>query len=193
LVLIAGCSSEKNSGSDTPENKPEPLAGTPVNPPQTTTETQNENQNKNNDVENLLKAGEMIASLADDAIESKRVKDSIRLANKEKMFAYQIGFEITDKDELFKTYNKLTEAGVSNLYALKQGKEDFILVKYEAKSETELRDSLNSFKQTIAGVHSEKIEVINLMSKCDKKEIVKKGENISKRKEDYEIPCLICD
>jgi hypothetical protein len=197
-LLSASCSTETNSesasnASTNSVDNSNPIQGISSEQPLNSEQVKDETPTSNDNIEMYLKAGEILADVVGDAIETKKLKDSIRVANKEKMYAYQIGLQITDKDELFESFNKLSEAGVSNLYVLKKGKNDFILVKYEAKPENELKDSLDAFKLRISSIHNEKVDVINLMSECDKKEIIKKGEKLTKRKEDSEIPCLICD
>lgn len=116
-----------------------------------------------------------------------KTNDSIKMANREKMFAYQIGFAISDKDEVFDLFNKLEDT--KDIYVLKQSRKDYFIIKYEGKGEKELKDSLLLFEKQIG----QDAKVVNLMTLCSKNEKLMVGEKLTKRKDDTEIPCLVCD
>ena len=127
-----------------------------------------------------------------DAVENKRKRDSIFEANKDKHFAYKIGFEKTDRNDVFDTYKKLIELKIPGLYALETGRKEYVVISYEAKPEATLREQLEAFKSQVSSVEPH-VELVNIMSFCSLKEIIKKDKNLTSRKEDVEIPCLVCD
>jgi hypothetical protein len=144
------------------------------------------------DAEVALEAFKVAVDVTQDAIADKRKNDSIREAHREKMFAYQIGIEKTDKDDVFDTYKKLMDLNVTGLYVVKKSRKDYVLVKYDAKLEDELNQGLDAFRVQVASVET-KVDVKNLMDFCGLKEMLKKGSNLTERKQDFEVPCLVCD
>lgn len=126
-------------------------------------------------------------ALSIDYFKNMKVNDSIKMASREKMFAYQIGFAINDKDELFEQFKKLDDK--ENIYVLKQSRNDYFLIKYSGKGEKELLDSLQLFENSI----NQDVKVINMMELCSKNKKLVRGEKLTKRKEVSEIPCLVCD
>lgn len=123
----------------------------------------------------------------------KRIQtnDSIRMANREKMYAYQIGMPFSDLDEVFEEFNKFDNT--EDFYVLKKSKRDYYLIKYDGKTEGELRDALSDFKNQLPADANGTAKIINLMSLCSKREKLVVGEKLTKRKIDTEIPCLICN
>ncbi len=139
-------------------------------------------------------AKEVISATVDltkTVIKTLKVNDSIRIANREQMYAYQIGLPIKDKDEVFEEYAKLdnTEA----VYVLKKSRKEFYLLKYEGKTKEELNQGLEDYKNSISPDLSGSAKVINVMSLCSKREKLMVGDPLTKRKEKEEIPCLICN
>lgn len=139
-------------------------------------------------------AKEVISATVDltkTVVKTLKVNDSIRMANREQMYAYQIGLPIKDKDEVFEEYAKLdnTEA----VYVLKKSRKEFYLLKYEGKTREELNEGLEEYKNSMPSELSGSAKVINVMSLCSKREKLMVGEPLTKRKEKEEIPCLICN
>ncbi|MGZ3894683.1 MAG: hypothetical protein ACXVPN_15420 [Bacteroidia bacterium] len=154
--------------------------------------TNADNDRPKSDGEVALEAFQTSVELTKDLIENKRVNDSIKQSHKDKMYAYQIGVEKTDKDAVFDTYKKLMDLGITNMYVLKKSRKDFIIVKYEAKGQDELTGALDAFKTQIASVEGN-VGITNLMQICGANDIIKSGKNLTEHKADFEIPCLICD
>jgi hypothetical protein len=148
---------------------------------------------KKSDGEMYLEAFTAAANVASDALENKRMKDSVKLAHKEKMYAYQIGLPMKEKDQVFDLYKKLGEAEVKNVYVVRNPDDDYILVQYEAKEQDLLYENLKNFRDSLSDITSEKIAVVNLTEFCSKKDIIKKDGTLKKKREDVEIPCLVCD
>lgn len=157
------------------------------------------NQDTESSTESTTSSNEKIAKEVLDAtvdltktvIKTLKVNDSIRVANREQMYAYQIGLPIRHEDEVFEEYAKLenTEA----VCVLKRSRKEFYLLKYEGKTKEELSEGLEAYKKSISSDLSGGARVINVMSLCPKREKLMKGRNLSKRKEQEEIPCLICN
>lgn len=147
----------------------------------------NETEKAKTDAELIEEAAIKTLEISRDFFRNMKTNDSIKMANREKMFAYQIGFAINDKDEVFDLFNKL--ADTKDIYVLKQSRKDYFVIKYEGKGEKELNDSLLHFEKQIG----QDAKVINLMTLCSKKEKLMLGEKLTKRKEDAEIACLVCD
>jgi hypothetical protein len=120
-----------------------------------------------------------------------KINDSIKMANREKMFAYQIGLPMSDKSQVFEEYKKIHDS--TGLFVMKVSRRDYYIVKYDGRSKEELEDNLDNFNALLSIDISGNAKVINLMSLCSKREKLMRGENLTKRKETIELPCLICD
>lgn len=157
---------------------------------QESTESTSESTTSSN--EKIVK--EVISATVDltkTVIKTLKVNDSIRVANREQMYAYQIGLPIKHEDEVFEEYAKLENT--ESVYVLKKSRKEFYLLKYEGKPKEELNDGLEEYKKSIPSDLSGGAKVINVMSLCSKREKLMVGESLSKRKENEEIPCLICN
>ena len=64
---------------------------------------------------------------------------------------------------------------------------------YIEQSLKEMNDSIDSFKNKLPTEISTVIKTINLTSLCSKREKLMRGEDLTKRKQDQELPCLICN
>lgn len=123
-------------------------------------------------------------------IKTLNVNDSIRVANREQMYAYQIGLPIRHKDEVFETYAELENT--ESVYVLEKSRKEFYIIKYEGKTKEELMDGLEDYRKSVPSTLSGGAKVINVMSLCSKRDKLMVGESLKKRKETNEIPCLIC-
>lgn len=123
-------------------------------------------------------------------IKTLKVNDSIRVANREQMYAYQIGLPIRHKDEVFEAYGKLENT--ESVYVLEKSRKEFYIIKYEGKTKEELTDGLEDYRRSVPAALSGGAKVINVMSLCSKRDKLMVGESLKKRKEKNEIPCLIC-
>ncbi len=121
-----------------------------------------------------------------DVFKNMKTNDSIKMANREKIYAYQIGLAISDKDVVFDLYSKL--ANTDDIYVLKSRK-DYFIIKYDGNGEKELNDSLLGFKK----MFGQNVSVVNLMDLYSKNRKLVRGENLTKRTDDTKIQCLVCD
>jgi hypothetical protein len=185
LFLVA-CS---DSGSTSPEVTETSVASANVIPSAEAIDTAKVEVSPKTDAEVIVDG---LLTAIGDAVENKRRRDSIMEANKSKWFAYKIGFEKTDREDVFDTYEKLKQLEISGLYALQSARKEYVLICYEAKAEAELKAQLDSFKLKVAAIEPH-VELVNIMNFCSLKEVIKKGKNLTKRKKDFEIPCLECD
>ncbi len=129
--------------------------------------------------------------LGKEAIQRKRMRDSLRMANREQMFVYQIGLPARHEDDIIKEYQKLINT--EDVFIFKNGKRDYFLVKDEGLSEQALKDSFEIFKQQLPSTIIGSAKVINIMQLCSRKEKLTRAKNIYLRKSKLEIPCFICD
>lgn len=155
-------------------------------------ETSNNSENGSSEKtkeELILDGAKLVINTAMDVIEKQRLKDSINAANREKMFAYQIGLQYREQDA-FDAYNKLVDSGISNLYIFKISRKEYCIVKFEAKEKEALDHDKEEFTNSLGENGSEGVSIINLMDFCSKKETVVKQLKMEKGKE---IKCLVCD
>lgn len=119
-----------------------------------------------------------------------RVNDSIRMSNREKMFGYQIGFPLNSKEETFEVFKKIQDS--VGLFVLKVSRKDYYIVKFDGSGKEELESGLDTYNKTLSADIG-RAKIINLASLCSRREKLMRGENLTKRKEEIELPCLICD
>lgn len=138
-----------------------------------------------------VQVAEDIVELGQNILANKRYKDSMRIANKEEMWAYQIGVPFSDIDALSEELEKLNSIeGV----AVFEDKGDYLIVK-TGDSEEQLLDSLGSFKSQVKKTDPQttKVMVINLSLKCNKKSNIKEGKARKLKRKFSEIHCYECD
>ncbi len=126
-----------------------------------------------------------------EAIQRRRMRDSIRLANREQMYVYQIGLPARHEDDIIEEYQKLSNT--EDVFIFKNGRRDYFLVKDEGKSELTLRDSLEVFKEKLPNTIIGSAKVINILQLCSRNEKLTRAKNINFKKSKQEIPCFICD
>jgi hypothetical protein len=130
--------------------------------------------------------------LGKDLIKQFKTNDSIREAERERIYGYRIGFPIKDVDEVFEIYKQFENT--EHIYVLKQSHKEYYLFYSNGGTEKQLSDSLQSFRAQLPEGLREHVIVMNMTKLCtNSKEKIMMGANLSKRKEDFEIPCLICD
>ncbi|MFL5754105.1 MAG: hypothetical protein ACJ76F_11905 [Bacteroidia bacterium] len=155
-----------------------------------TSENDSEEENKSvtkSDVEAVVEAGNQVADFISEKREERRKRDSLKLASKEESFAYELGFPIDGEKKAIEAYEELMNT--DGIYIFKKSKSKYQLVKFESKSEEELNDSINSFKEQNPGM---RVQVVNLTTSCDLDEVITTGGDIGKRRKGIQIPCLIC-
>ena len=138
----------------------------------------------------LTKEGVGIASEAVQQMkENKQRKEEAILANKAKLWVYQIGIPTSDKNELWRKYKKLETLG--NIAVFRKDKRTMFLIKDDGKTEQELKNNLDEFKSNISNIDS-RVSVINLMSKCKLKEKIIGTKDIKVKRKTF-MKCRVCD
>ncbi len=177
-----------NAGNLPQENNP-PIPEDNSNPGTTQTPSEPVSTPPKTDAEIALEAGVFATNVALELIEQQKIKNSNREANREKMYAYQIGMQMKEKDA-FKAYNDLVDSKVPSIYVFKAGRKEYYIVKFEAKGEEELKTSYGDFKSQLGANGTEGLKVINLMDFCTKRETVAK-DDVSEG--GIVIECLTCN
>lgn len=197
LVFLCSCSETKNKENIVVSEQGDTLVR-PIAPESSGEIYSNEviletpDAEENNEVNEEI-AKEAIGAAVDITkflITNLKKNDSIRMANREKMFGYQIGFKIKHADDVLDLYEKIPDkAGV---FIIKAGRKHYYLVKYEGKSKEELVDQLDDYNSTIP-LDLGRAGVINLNTLCSRREKLTRDEDLNSHKEGASIPCLICD
>ncbi len=141
----------------------------------------------------LIKEGsEHVTALIKDARAEKRQKDSIHLANRQAITIFQIGGFKSDAQDFEELYKRLTEAGITNIYIMRQSRKVFYLLKNDnTKSMEEVGDKLSSFHDAMKKADiREDIEVKDLHSFCDSEDALPDGDVKVARK--VRVECYIC-
>ncbi|MCC6372972.1 MAG: hypothetical protein IT236_18360 [Bacteroidia bacterium] len=142
-------------------------------------------------VQEIIADGMAIIDAKNELLERKRKNDSIRLSRREKMFAYQLGLPLKNEKLLMEAFEKLSDP--TSVYALKKSNTEYLLVKFEDKSEEDLDTELDAYKAEHADEVIGSIKKIDLVRECGKKKMPVLAGKIKKRKNDTQIDCLICD
>lgn len=123
--------------------------------------------------------------------ENKQRKDSIREANREKLWVYQVGLPVSREDDLWDVFRSIKSK--TNVYAFKESRRRYILVKDGGfRTETEASEALEAF-QAETGLQDVRVKVIDLLSLCPRKGKLVQSDKITARKEKTSIPCFTCD
>lgn len=161
-VCLFSCSENNNSVTNNKDDSSVPIIEEPhivtANDSQTTTPnngTSSNNQHKT-DEELIFEGANILLNTTKDLIEQQRIKDSINKANREKMFAFQIGLKYREKDAI-KVYQKMLDENISNLYIFKAARKEYYLIRFEAKGEEELKRDYGNFIATIGEYGAEGI------------------------------------
>ena len=146
--------------------------------------------NEKSKEEIYVEAGMAVAEEVQKAIEQKKRNDSVRIANKQPNWVYQIGRPKISVQELWEAYEPLQ--GLSNLYVFKESKKSYIIIKDDGHSKQQLEESLEAFKSEVEKFET-RIEIVNLTTFCKAKEDIKQGKKIKIRKERIMLSSIECD
>jgi hypothetical protein len=136
------------------------------------------------DAKELIEAGHEL-------LEEKRKNDSIKLLQRERTFAYQLGLPFKKEKLLFEVYKKLSDTKA--VYAFKIDRNEYVLIKYEGKSEEELDDELEAYKTLYGAEVIGNIKKIDLVKECGKRKMPILTGKIRVRRDTTEINCLTCE
>lgn len=190
-LLVIGASMMTSCEEAPPKTNDSIVVEPTPSPTQESTENSTESTPSSSNEKIAKEVINATVDLTKTVIKTLKVNDSIRVANREQMYAYQIGLPIRHEDEVFEEYAKLENT--ESVYVLKKSRKEFYLLKYEGKAKEELNEGLEDYKKSIPSDLSGSAKVINVMSLCSKREKLMVGESLTKRKQKEEIPCLICN
>lgn len=142
------------------------------------------------DVETVMEAGQAIISAGQQLIGAKRKRDSIQLAGREKMFAYQLGLPAGSEKLVAEAYVKLSDR--EGVCVFKKPGNEFLLIKYEAKNEEELQAGLEEYRSERGHEVTGSIKIIDLMRECGKNRKPVLNKKIRSRHNKVSINCLTC-
>jgi len=185
IVSLALDSCKDNSA----KNDNSTLQQEPKASPHTSDSPKLESKKEDPNVEIAKEAIDAVAVLADKAISNQRLKDSIRTANRESMFVYQIGLPIIHEKDIFDVVHKLV--GIENVSVFKNSRKEHYIIVNEQKTKMELVDGLAALNSQLADLNT-RAKIINLYNFCNKKEIPMSDGKITKRKDDLELECITC-
>lgn len=136
-----------------------------------------------------IDAAKEIYDITTDAIKKKKHKDSIFIANKEKIWAYQIG-TIKKRKAAWELYEKVKD--IEGISFFKISRRKYLVVIYNGNTEEELNNTLNEFSAITDSI-GEKLKVINMTSYCSKKEKIVEQEQLRNRKKKYQVRLYECE
>lgn len=145
----------------------------------------------NNKIAEIVDAA---GGLIKDVVETKKYNDSIRNANKENMWVYQIGSKMNDADVASKMYEQLKE--IKNIFIFKKSKKEFYLIKDDAYSSKEqLTDSIGSVKKNLLQYSAERVTIVDLAQECSSKKLPTASSPIKYKVDGdkKDAPCRVCD
>lgn len=175
VISITGFSfaAEENDSSEVTE------------PPETVTTNRSDAEVYAGLAETGLKEGEEL-------LRKKRVKDSTLLANREKIWVYQIGAPISDETDAWqmaKDFNAL-----ANVCIFKAARKSFLIICDNGYAETDAQDSLETFSSKVDEIiPGTRVKTIDLMSLCSKRKALIETNKIIKRKKTESFKCYTCD
>lgn len=149
---------------------------------------------KQDDMDKIVDVAQVGVDMIKDGIAFKNKKDSIRKANKEKLWVYQIGNAINAEDVATMAYEKIKD--ISNIYIFKLKKREYYLIKDDGYySYEQLMDSIGDVKRRVSMVTSDRLLPIDLSAQCSskKKPTITNSIKYKVNKERKEIECRVCD
>lgn len=147
------------------------------------------------DAEVALEAGteviELFQELGEGISENNHIKDSIYEANRKHLWVYQIGEIMTSEEAVVNAFKQLD--GLANIKVFKESKKSFVLYKDDGVTEEQtLIDGLEQIQSLVSHATS-RVYVIDLMTKCDKKEDIVMIDPVKVKKDETEVECCTCD
>lgn len=172
LVLFVVSCDETNTTTDNSDNSTV-----------TTTNTTTNNGVPKTDAEVIA---ENIARAAELVLKEKHKKDSVRDANREQKWAFQIGESLKNEKTLIAEFKKYKH--IRNICVFKC-KGDYLIIKKDDQPRELLNDSLGNVKSQVGP----SVKIIDLLAECPKRKTISQDSPIRDKKEDIEIKCFVCD
>jgi hypothetical protein len=143
------------------------------------------------DVETMVDESKRILETIQELAEIKRKNDSIKLAKREKKFAYQLGLPLKSEKLVREAYENLTNT--EGVRVLKKSRHEYLLILYEGKDEATIDEELEQCKEDYGSEVIGEIRKIDLMLECGKNKEPFRSDPIKHRRSKIEIECLTCD
>lgn len=143
------------------------------------------------EIETMVDESKKILETIQELAEAKRKNDSIKLAKREKKFAYQLGLPLKSEKLVREAYESLTNT--EGVRVLKKSRREYLLILYEGKDEITIDEELEQCKEEYGSEVIGEIKKIDLMLECGKNKEPFRSDPIKHRKSKIEIECLICD
>jgi hypothetical protein len=152
----------------------------------------NVDEYQNDSIQAAVEVAKVIIDEVDESLEAKRTRDSITLANREKYWVYRIGNPKDDESAVWDAAMEIKSIGDISIF--KEGRKSYTIICDPGFNEQTMRDSLSSYEARLdlLGVNY-RLELIDLMSYCSKKESLIETEPIKRKKHDESFKCLTCD
>jgi len=141
------------------------------------------------DTEVIVEAADKGIQLTEKLIRQQNKKDSIKRANKETHWVYQIGVPKRSRNELWETYKLLQH--IPNIKVFKESRRSYYIIKDDGIHKDSLVKRESAFMATIDKIEN-RIKVINLATFCKVRRKITEGR-IKIRKPKIKLPCLVCD
>ncbi len=143
------------------------------------------------EIEAMVDDSKKILETIQELAEIKRKNDSIKLAKREKKFAYQLGLPLKSEKLVREAYENLTNT--EGVRVLKKSRHEYLLILYEGKEETIIDEELAQYQEEYASEVIGEIKKIDLMLECGKNKEPFRSDPIKHRRSKIEIECLTCD
>lgn len=125
-------------------------------------------------------------------LDNKQIKDSIRIANRDKFWVYQIGIARSSESEAWEAAQALD--GIDHIYIFKESRKSYLVVwdnNYDRKMS---EDSLENFKASADSILlGNRVKVVDIMGLCPKRKKLKETDQITKKKRPEIFRCVTCD
>ena len=141
-------------------------------------------------VEAAIDITQTIVEAGTEMLDAKRRNDSIKLSRREKMFAYQLGIPCRNEKLILDAYKNLTDK--EGVYVFKKSRKEYLLVKYQSKSEGDLDKELVEYRSLHTGEVIGEIKKIDLVRECGKKKSPRLTGWLKSRKSKIQLECLTC-
>lgn len=124
--------------------------------------------------------------------DKKHIKDSIRIATKEKEWVYQVGLPKKDESDAWETTKTLQD--IPGICIFKESRKSYLIICEKNYSEKMLTDSLESFRSLVESLSPEnKVKIIDINSFCSKRQKLIETGRVTKRKHKESFRCVTCE
>lgn len=151
---------------------------------------ENKNESNKHPEADYVEAGKEVYDIANEYIKEKKHNDSLYLASREKLWAFQIG-TAKKEEAAWDLYGRVKH--IDGICFFKVSRREYMVIKYDGSFKEDFIDeALNSLTESIDSL-GEKVQKIDLMSYCSKKEKVVEQKKLRNRKLDYEVRLYECE